>query len=647
MSLVSQSTTNLRTPRPIHDRYSRQAQNGEGKLSKTNLYIKSLPLECDDEYLRKLCKPFGEIVSTKAILDPNGSNRCKGYGFVDFENEECALNAVRELNKQQIPAQMAKQQEQDPTNLYFSGLPPELNESNLEEILFTFGTVISTRILRDQETKSKGVGFARMESSLVCDKIIKHFHKVKFSETIETLSEKNLGFAVSECSNVEELIICKLADGGTKRRNNKYKNAVTAPLANILWPDMVNVTGGQRDACDIFGVGNHGHGSNGGLNGGHNILLEPNLNHLVSNNLLNVSGSPRNLVSGTRNTINGISLANTISSATPILNGPAALAAIQQHEQHRQSLSLRQQQQTALLQSCYLQQQAQNKANQLNQSHQNQHPSHHSQQSSFENLGQMTAQPNLNFQKGSNMIFLPKDTETSNGSNGMNGTSSSASQSSSSNELQVSPKIRSGPGALGAQAQQATAATAQNLNLLNAGLITDHTGCAIPAVIQNVQNPGVQQNATLQNVNLQNCNSFSTSPLVNSRIAYQVPVENVTNVNVNVNGVNSVNGLQHNQNLPNLHQSVPISPKNQIQNTSTTGLRMTPSYTLANPGYQFIIPTQNFVPAGSGDLSTLSQGGIYADNGSSQKGGLMRWQNNGKQYFDEQNFVQFQIFGVG
>ena len=30
-----------------------------------------------------MCEKFGNIVSTKAIID-NETNKCKGYGFVDF-----------------------------------------------------------------------------------------------------------------------------------------------------------------------------------------------------------------------------------------------------------------------------------------------------------------------------------------------------------------------------------------------------------------------------------------------------------------------------------------------------------------------------------------------------------------------------------
>lgn len=46
-------------------------------LSKTNLYIRGLQSSTTDQDLFNLCSRYGEISSTKAILDPN-SGTCKG-----------------------------------------------------------------------------------------------------------------------------------------------------------------------------------------------------------------------------------------------------------------------------------------------------------------------------------------------------------------------------------------------------------------------------------------------------------------------------------------------------------------------------------------------------------------------------------------
>ncbi|XP_004413810.1 PREDICTED: RNA-binding motif, single-stranded-interacting protein 3-like, partial [Odobenus rosmarus divergens] len=150
--------------------------NSSGEqLSKTNLYIRGLPPGTTDQDLIKLCQPYGKIVSTKAILDKN-TNQCKGYGFVDFDSPAAAQKAVASLKANGVQAQMAKQQEQDPTNLYISNLPISMDEQELENMLKPFGHVISTRILRDANGVSRGVGFARMESTEKCEVVIQHFN---------------------------------------------------------------------------------------------------------------------------------------------------------------------------------------------------------------------------------------------------------------------------------------------------------------------------------------------------------------------------------------------------------------------------------------------------------------------------------------
>ncbi|CAL8372896.1 unnamed protein product [Boreogadus saida] len=69
-----------------------------------------------------------------------------------------------------------EQQEQDPTNLYISNLPVSMDEQELENMLKPLGHVISTRILRDANGVSRGVGFARMESTEKCEVVIQHFN---------------------------------------------------------------------------------------------------------------------------------------------------------------------------------------------------------------------------------------------------------------------------------------------------------------------------------------------------------------------------------------------------------------------------------------------------------------------------------------
>ncbi|XP_053677473.1 protein alan shepard [Anopheles nili] len=180
------------------------------QLSKTNLYIRGLQQGTTDKDLVNMCAQYGNIISTKAILDKT-TNKCKGYGFVDFESPSCAEGAVKGLQAKGIQAQMAKvgiwvlhrpaiQQEQDPTNLYIANLPLNYKETDVENLLSKYGQVISTRILRDQNAQSKGVGFARMESRDKCEQIIQIFNG-------------------TQLPGAKEPLLVKFADGGSKKKN--------------------------------------------------------------------------------------------------------------------------------------------------------------------------------------------------------------------------------------------------------------------------------------------------------------------------------------------------------------------------------------------------------------------------------------------
>ncbi|CAL4114244.1 unnamed protein product, partial [Meganyctiphanes norvegica] len=173
------------------------------QLSRTNLYIRGLSHGVYTIHLVSPSTRYGNIISTKAILDKN-TNKCKGYGFVDFESPASADKAVKGLQANNIQAQMAKQQEQDPTNLYIANLPPLMNEAELEQLLAQHGQVISTRILRDNNVQSRGVGFARMESREKCETIIQIFNK-------------------KVLRGAKEPLLVKFADSGNKKRN-QYKN---------------------------------------------------------------------------------------------------------------------------------------------------------------------------------------------------------------------------------------------------------------------------------------------------------------------------------------------------------------------------------------------------------------------------------------
>ncbi|KPP58223.1 hypothetical protein Z043_123971, partial [Scleropages formosus] len=101
------SSQQMAPPSPNTNSSSNSSSGGGEQLSKTNLYIRGLHPGTTDQDLVKLCQPYGKIVSTKAILDKT-TNKCKGYGFVDFDSPAAAQKAVTALKASGVQAQMAK-----------------------------------------------------------------------------------------------------------------------------------------------------------------------------------------------------------------------------------------------------------------------------------------------------------------------------------------------------------------------------------------------------------------------------------------------------------------------------------------------------------------------------------------------------------
>lgn len=62
-----------------------------------NIFIAGLSYRINDADLKELFTEYGEIASSKVIMDRQ-TGRSKGYGFVEINDEEAAKKAISELN---------------------------------------------------------------------------------------------------------------------------------------------------------------------------------------------------------------------------------------------------------------------------------------------------------------------------------------------------------------------------------------------------------------------------------------------------------------------------------------------------------------------------------------------------------------------
>ena len=75
------------------------------------LFVGNLPFEVNDADLKTVLSVVGAVVEARVILNKK-TGRSKGYGFVEMESEELALEAVRKfegatLNERALTVQVA------------------------------------------------------------------------------------------------------------------------------------------------------------------------------------------------------------------------------------------------------------------------------------------------------------------------------------------------------------------------------------------------------------------------------------------------------------------------------------------------------------------------------------------------------------
>ncbi|KAH7130314.1 hypothetical protein B0J11DRAFT_482768 [Dendryphion nanum] len=155
----------------------------ENKTGETNVYIRGLLPETQDEMLHAWGKRFGDIQSSKSIID-HKTNLCKGFGFIKYHNFEDAENCIRGFHylgyevsfaRESFYAKLKKFSDDDNTNLYVSNIPKNMNEHELGAI-FAPHKVCSSRILRDAAGNGRGVGFARFDTRDICEEIIRDYN---------------------------------------------------------------------------------------------------------------------------------------------------------------------------------------------------------------------------------------------------------------------------------------------------------------------------------------------------------------------------------------------------------------------------------------------------------------------------------------
>ncbi|MCX8020088.1 MAG: RNA-binding protein [Chitinophagaceae bacterium] len=66
-----------------------------------NIYVGNISWNLNDQDLANLFAPYGEVASAKIVRD-KFSQRSKGFGFVEMQNDTEAQNAIQALNGSEV-----------------------------------------------------------------------------------------------------------------------------------------------------------------------------------------------------------------------------------------------------------------------------------------------------------------------------------------------------------------------------------------------------------------------------------------------------------------------------------------------------------------------------------------------------------------
>jgi RNA recognition motif-containing protein len=78
-----------------------------------NIYVANLNFEMQDEDLKKFFIPYGEVSSARIIMD-KGTDRSRGFGFVEMSDETAAKKAITELDGKVVDGRPIKVNEAKP-----------------------------------------------------------------------------------------------------------------------------------------------------------------------------------------------------------------------------------------------------------------------------------------------------------------------------------------------------------------------------------------------------------------------------------------------------------------------------------------------------------------------------------------------------
>lgn len=176
--------------RPIRIMWS-QRDPSLRKSGVGNVFIKNLDKSIDNKAMYDTFSAFGNILSCKVANDETGNS--KGYGFVHFETEEAARNAISKVNgmllnsKKVYVGKFIPRAEREKelgekakmfTNVYVKNFGEDFSDEKLYDTFSRFGKITSHKVIMADDGKSKGFGFVAFEESDAAERAVNEMNNI-------------------------------------------------------------------------------------------------------------------------------------------------------------------------------------------------------------------------------------------------------------------------------------------------------------------------------------------------------------------------------------------------------------------------------------------------------------------------------------
>ncbi|KAJ8601909.1 hypothetical protein CTAYLR_002698 [Chrysophaeum taylorii] len=155
-----------------------------------NVFVKNLDPKIDHKALYDTFSLFGNILSCKVATDDQG--RSQGYGYVHYESEDAAAEAIAKIDKMMIfdrevyvghfVRRTDRSGQSDWTNLYVKNFPADWGDVKLRKLFEKFGAITSCKVQPPRPASAKAVEGAKKAAAKAAEERLAEAAKAEASK---------------------------------------------------------------------------------------------------------------------------------------------------------------------------------------------------------------------------------------------------------------------------------------------------------------------------------------------------------------------------------------------------------------------------------------------------------------------------------